>query len=128
MMKRMRLGQPQHAVGVNVLVALALASCGIYGDKGQGIEFVNNTGQHVVLWQQGRAHPAYRKELAADSRFRDVWVDSRLGAKARDEVKFRVEAVTDSGDVLFCHEYTWNDFSRIGWIVDIRALNDCPPE
>lgn len=46
----------------------------------------------------------------------NVWVDSRLDDKAKDQVKFRVEATTPSGDLVFCHDYTFNELSRIRWV------------
>ncbi|MDP9252965.1 MAG: hypothetical protein M3O80_08155, partial [Chloroflexota bacterium] len=88
---------------------------------------VNRTGQHVVLWEQGRPYAGARKELAADARLRDVWVDPRIDDEAKDLVKFRVEATTDAGDLVFCHDFTWNDLTRVGWVVEIRVQNDCPP-
>lgn len=112
---------------VSVLASMTLASCGILGDKGRPIEFVNRTGQHVVLWEQGRPYAGARKELAADARLRDVWVDPRIDDEAKDLVKFRVEATTDAGDLVFCHDFTWNDLTRAGWVVEIRVQNDCPP-
>jgi len=115
-------------VAASVLVSLALTSCSIFpGDKGLPIEFVNLTGRSVVLYEKGRAHPSYRKELAAEARSQDVWVDSRLDEEGRELVKYRVEATSDSGDVLFCHDYTFNELTRVGWVVEIREQNDCPP-
>jgi len=95
-------------VAVSVFVSLALASCGIFGgDKGLPIEFVNRTGRSVVLYEKGRAYPSYRKDLAPEARSQNVWVDSRLDERARDQVKFRVEATTEAGLVVFCHDYTF---------------------
>ena len=117
----------RHLAAVSVLASMTLASCGILGDKGLPIEFVNVTDQHLVLWQRGRPHPSYRRELPAQGRVRDVWVDPRIDDYAKDLVKFRVEATSDAGDLVFCHVFTWNDFTRLGWIVEIRRQNDCPP-
>jgi hypothetical protein len=114
-------------VAVSVLALLAVGSCGILGDKGLPIEFVNRTGTPVVLYEQGRAYPRVRIELAAEQRLRSSWVDSRLDDNMKDKVKFRVEATTQSGDLVFCHDYTFNELTRVGWVVDIRVLNDCPP-
>jgi hypothetical protein len=55
-----------------------------------------------------------------------VWVDSRLDERGKDQVQYRVEATTLSGDVVFCHDYTFNELTRVRWIVEIRKQNDCP--
>lgn len=47
--------------------------------------------------------------------------------EARNLVKYRVEATTGSGVLVFCHDYTYNDLTRISWVVEIRKHNDCPP-
>jgi len=114
-------------VAAGVCAAVAIASCGIFGDKGLPIEFVNRTGKPVILYDHGRAYPNLRKELPADARSRNVWVDSRLDDRAKDLVMYRVEATTQSGDLVFCHAYTFNELTRLGWVVEIRVLNDCPP-
>jgi hypothetical protein len=115
-------------VAVGVLASLALTSCGIFpGDKGLPIEFVNRTGKSVILYEMGRANPSYRKELAPQGRSQNVWVDSRLDENGRDLVKYRVEATSESGGVLFCHDYTFNELARLGWVIEIRESNDCPP-
>ena len=109
-------------------LASALAACGIFGgDKGLPIEFVNRTGQNIVLFEKGRANPSYRKELAPDARSENVWVDPRLDDRGKNEVKYRVEATRASGELVFCHDYTFNELTRIRWIVEIRLQNDCPP-
>ncbi len=53
----------------------------------------------------------------------------RLAPRRQGEslVIYRVEATTQSGDLVFCHDYTFNELTRLGWVVEIRALNDCPP-
>lgn len=105
-----------------------LVSCGISGgDKGLPIQFVNRTGETVILYEKGRANPTYRKELAPDARSENVWVDSRLDDEGKDLVKYRVEATTGSGVLVFCHDYTYNDLTRMSWVVEIRKQNDCPP-
>ena len=81
----------------------------------------------IVLYEKGRANPSSRKELAPDARAENVWVDSRLDEKGRDLVKYRIEATTGSGDLVFCHDYTFNELTRIRWVVEIRRQNDCPP-
>jgi hypothetical protein len=107
---------------------VALASCGIFGHRGLPIEFVNRAGSSVVLYELGRANAnLFRKELAPNERLRSSWVDSGLDDKAKDKVKYRVEATTASGDLIFCHDYTFNELTRVGWVVEIRAQNDCPP-
>lgn len=109
-----------------VVAAAALVSCGAFGgDRGLPIAFVNTTDENVILYEKGRANPAYRKELAPNSRTENVWVDSRLDDKAKDFVKYRVEATTRSGEVVFCHDYTFNELTRIGWVVQVRRHNDC---
>jgi hypothetical protein len=113
-------------VVASVLAAVALTSCGIFGHRGLPIDFVNRTGRPVVLYELGRANP-FRKELAPDERLRSSWVDSGLDDKAKDVVKYRVEATTASGDLVFCHDFTFNELTRVGWVVEIRAQNDCPP-
>ena len=120
------IGRMRHLVLVSVLASLAVGSCGVFGTRGLPIEFVNRTGKPVVLYELGRANP-FRKELAPDERLRSSWVDSGLDDRAKDEVKYRVEATTGSGDLIFCHDYTFNELSRVGWVVEIRAQNDCPP-
>jgi hypothetical protein len=121
------IGGMRRLVAVSVLASWGVVSCGILGDKGLPIEFVNRTGKPVVLYEQGRAYPKLRKELAADARSENVWVDSRLDDNMKDKVKYRVEATTQSGDLVFCHDYTFNELIRVGWVVEIRVLNDCPP-
>jgi len=119
-------GRVRNGVAASLL-AVALTSCGILGRHGGlPIEFVNRTGKPVVLYELGRANP-FRKELAPDERLRSSWVDSGLDDRAKDEVKYRVEATTGLGDLIFCHDYTFNELSRVGWVVEIRAQNDCPP-
>jgi len=120
------IGRLRRIVVGSVLASVALTSCGTFGHGGLPIEFVNRTGKPVVLYELGRANP-FRKELAPDQRLRSSWVDSGLDDRAKDEVKYRVEATTGSGDLVFCHDYTFNELSRVGWVVEIRAKNDCPP-
>jgi hypothetical protein len=120
------IGRRRHLSSAAVLVCVLLASCRLIGDKGLPIQFVNRTGEKVVLYEKGRANPSYRKELAPDARSENVWVDSRLGERGKDQVQYRVEATTLSGDVLFCHDYTFNELTRVSWIVEIRKQNDCP--
>jgi len=114
-----------HIVLASVLTC-ALTSCGILGDKGLPIEFVNRTGQHIVLWEQGRPHAGARRELAANERYRDVWVDPRIDDYAKDLAMFRVEATDDAGNLIYCYVFSWNDLTRAGWVVDVRIQNDCP--
>jgi len=110
----------------SLLTSVALMSCGVFGHGGLPIEFVNRTGKPVVLYELGRANP-FRKELAPDERLRSSWVDSGLDDKGKDLVKYRVEATTASRDLVFCHDFSFNELTRVGWVVEIRAQNDCPP-
>jgi hypothetical protein len=120
------IGRMRHLVLVSVLASLAVGSCGVFGTRGLPIEFVNRTGKPIVLYELGRANP-FRKELAPEERLRSSWVNSRLDDNAKDRVKFRVEATTESGDLVFCHDYTFNELTRAGWVVEIREQNDCRP-
>jgi hypothetical protein len=118
----------RHLVAASVLASAAVASCGILpGDEGLPIEFVNRTGENIVLYEHGRAYPDLRKELAPDARRDNVWVGSRLDDKAKDGAIYRVEATTRSGELVFCHVYTFNELTRLRWVVEIRKQNDCPP-
>ena len=111
---------------LSLLTSVALTSCGVFGHGGLPIEFVNRTDKPVVLYELGRANP-FRKELAPDERLRSSWVDSGLDDRAKDRVKYRVEATSGSGDLVFCHDYTFNELTGVGWVVEIRVQNDCPP-
>lgn len=115
-------------LGAGLLAVGILVSCGILpGDKGLPIAFVNRTGESIILYEKGRANPSYRKELAPDARSENVWVDSQLDERGKDLVKYRVEATTKSGDLVFCRDYTFNELTRIRWVVEIRKQNDCTP-
>lgn len=120
------IGRLRQIVVASALTCVALTSCGIFAHRGLPIEFVNRTGNPVVLYELGRANP-FRKELVPDERLRSSWVDSGLDDNAKDRVKYRVEATTGSGDLVFCHDYTFNELTRVGWVVEIRVQNDCPP-
>lgn len=107
---------------------MAVASCGFLpGDEALPIEFVNRTGENIILYEKGRSYPSRRKELVPDARFKNVWVGSRLDDKAKDMTFYRVEATTGSGELVFCHDYSFNELTRIRWVVEIRKQNDCPP-
>src|SRR5438270_11512372 len=41
---------------------IAVASCVFPVDKTRSIEFINQTGQRIVLWEQGRPYPGARYE------------------------------------------------------------------
>jgi hypothetical protein len=112
-----------------ILLASGLfAACGaLGGDKGLPIAFTNRTTETMILYEKGRSNPSYRKELAPDARAENVWVDSRLDETGKDSVKYRVEATTISGDIVFCHEYSFNELTRVRWLVEIRRENDCVP-
>lgn len=112
---------------VAVLFVTALGACGVLpGDKGLPIAFVNRTGETIILYEKGRANPSYRKELAPDERSQNVWVDSRLDERMKNERIYKVEATTPSGDVVFCHVYSFNELVRVNWTVELRKQNDCP--
>jgi hypothetical protein len=96
-------------------------------DKTRPIEFINETGQNIVLWEFGRRYTGGRYEVDAGARHRDVWLDP--GLDAQDErKKFRVEAVNATGAVIFCHDYTMKEFTKANWVLAITERNDCPPE
>jgi len=121
------IGISRHVVVTGAYAAVVLASCGIIGDRSQPIDFVNRSGQTILLYERGRAYPVLRKDLVPEARLRSAWIDSHLDDRGKDVIKFRVEATSDAGDLIFCHDFTWNDFIRAGWVVEIRAQNDCPP-
>jgi hypothetical protein len=79
---------------------------------------MNVTGQYLVLWQMGRAHPSYRRELPAEGRVHEVWVDPRIDEEAKDRVKVRVVATSPTGDLIHCHVFSWDDLTRAGWLVE----------
>lgn len=85
-------------------------------DKTRPIEFINQTGQQLVVYESGRRYPEVRHNVAAASRYRSVWPDPGLDG-LDERKKFRVEAVNATGTVIFCHDYTMKDFTQANWVV-----------
>jgi hypothetical protein len=112
---------------VAVAGAIALASCIVPVDKTRPIEFINQTGQQLVVYEFGRRYPTVRHEVAAGSRYGSVWPAPELDP-ADEKAKFRVEATDSAGVLIFCHDYTMKDFTQSRWILVITERNDCPPE
>ena len=111
---------------VTLAGAIAIASCIFPVDKTRPIEFINQTGQRIVLWEQGRQYPGARYEVAAGARHRDVWLAPELDP-ADEKAKFRVEATNIAGVLIFCHDYTMKEFTQVKWVLVCREVLLQPP-
>jgi hypothetical protein len=107
--------------------ALAIASCVFPVDRTRPVEFVNQTSQHLVLYDHGRQYPTARHDLPAGDRYRNVWLDPEID-HGDEKAKFRVEATNLAGVLVFCHDYTMNEFTQLKWVLAITERNDCPSE
>jgi hypothetical protein len=106
---------------------IAIASCVFPVDKTRPIEFSNQTSQDLVLYDHGRQYPSARHDLPAGARYRNVWLALELDP-ADEKAKFRVEATNSAGALIFCHDYTMNEFTEAKWVLVVTERNDCPPE
>jgi hypothetical protein len=95
-----------------LLVGLACVGCGVLGDPAHLVVFENGLTEPVVVYEQGRAVPRFRRELAPGASVESSWL---WPLDSGDRRIRRVEAATSDGVFIFCREFSFQDLEAIKW-------------
>jgi hypothetical protein len=101
------------AFGLLIVVAIAI---GGLGDKSLGVTYQNETGQTVIVYPYGRNYPAVKRVLGAGGK----QTDNLLGDPQSTTQVARIEAVDESGNLIYCQSFIFGELGANGGVIHIR--------
>ena len=101
------------ALAVSLLV---VGSC--MGDLNHPVIFENATDAKVTLYPYGRSHQELKRVLEPGATHKD---NIPVSDMKRETYVAYVEAVNESGDLVFCHRYTNGDLDQLQGRIVVRA-------
>ena len=101
------------------------SSCPIIGDQAHDVTIRNATNLPLVLYEHGRAYPRDSESLDPGAVLQSGWLIPC--GDARHTARFaHVEAVDNTGQLIFCQSYTYDDLERLGWAIEVMEdQNTC---
>ena len=101
------------------------SNCPIIGDQYHDVTIRNATNLPLVLYEHGRAYPRYSESLDPGAVRQSGWLIPC--GEARHTARFaHVEAVDNTGLLIFCQSYTYDELERLGWTIEIvEDQNTC---
>ena len=102
-----------------------LSGCPIIGDQSHDVTIRNATNLPLVLYEHGRAYPQYSESLDPRAVLQSGWLVPC--GEARHTARFaHVEAADNTGQLIFCQSYTYDDLERLGWTIEVMEdQNTC---
>jgi hypothetical protein len=101
-----------------LLAAILASSCGMLGDPGIQVVYVNETANQVTVFPDGRDRPAYQYKISASQSFKTAILASGTHPEI---VVAQVEAVDPAGTLVFCHAYTYAELQKLDGFIRIRS-------
>jgi hypothetical protein len=103
-----------------LLIAFLLLSASCLGDQSHEVTLVNETGINVTVYPYGRRQSQFNHVMSPGSR-----ASEQVMTDTSDSTSVAyVEAVTDSGVVVFCRAYTVGQLKKLDW--QIRVTRGSP--
>ena len=98
---------------------------GPIGDRTHAVTIRNRLDRPIIEYSYGRRDPTLREMLAPGETLVQTW-RSPIGSD--DGRKRRVEADDDTGKLVFCADYGYQDLLRVDWTIDVVVgFERCPP-
>lgn len=98
------------------LALLVSASC--IGDLSHPVLYENATSTRVTVYPRGREYPGVKRVLEAGATQKDNLLVANMNPET---FVARIEAVDESGLLIFCQRFTNADLDRLGNRISIRA-------
>jgi hypothetical protein len=102
-------------IGFGLLIVVAILIGGL-GDKSLGVTYQNETGQAVTVYPYGRDYPGVKRPLGAGGQ----QTDNLLGDPQSTTQVARIEAVDESGNLIYCHRFIFRELGANGGVIHIR--------
>jgi hypothetical protein len=102
------------ALGLLIVVGLAMGGC---GDRSVKVTYQNETDQAVIVYPYGRNYSAGKRLLGAG----EIKTDNLLAGDAHPTTHIaRVEAVDESGALIYCHSFNYGELTGNAGVIHIR--------
>ena len=114
-------------VPVLVVAAIVLA-CGEYvgiGDIGHDIYYTNAATTDVFVYERTPSGTTPPYQVKPGETFHNSTLVPSESDRRRSTAKRRWAAKNDSGEVIFCHDYSYAELDQLNWRLTIRAQLDC---
>lgn len=122
---RVVLGAAVLLVGLAVYNVVVNGDRVLIGDPAHQVRLVNATARPVLLDQGNRIEGAPRDRLEPGQAVRNDWLVP-TSVRAKSSQRRTVRAWDESGNLIFCHQYTYDDLDRAAWVIEIKAgVADC---
>ena len=105
---------------VAFLGLIAIAGC--IGDRSHDALIQNGTALHITVFPYGQKEAQFRHELGAGESFHENLLTTDTNPSGYVTI---VEAVNDTGVVIFCHRYTYGELERLGWQIQLKTGVAC---
>jgi hypothetical protein len=102
-------------IGFGLLIALGVLTGGL-GDKSLKVTYQNETGQAVIVYPDGRDYPEIKLALGAGAQ----QPSDLLGDPQSTTQVARIEAVDESGNLIYCHRFIFRELGANGGVIHIR--------
>jgi hypothetical protein len=102
-------------IGFGLLIVLGVVMGGL-GDKSLNVTYQNETSQAVIVYPYGRDYPAMKRLLGAGGQ----QSDNLLGDPQSTTQVARIEAVDESGNLIYCHRFIFRELGANGGVIHIR--------
>ena len=107
-------------IGFGLLIVAAVVMGGL-GDKSLKVTYQNEAGQAVIVYPYGRDYPGVKRLLGAGGQ----QTDNLLGDPQSAGVA-QIEAVDESGNLIYCHRFIFRELGANGGVIHIRSgENSC---
>lgn len=112
---------------VLLLAAGFAAACGFApGDRAIEVTIENRLDTAVFVGRpEAEAEPRLGVRVAPNSTVVNAWLAPRTPEAERQSPPFRVEARSETGELLFCRLMTYEEIRRSGNRIEITLRNDC---
>jgi hypothetical protein len=106
----------RRSIITSLTALLFLPAC--LGDLSHSVLYENATTERLTIFPRGREYPGLKRVLESGASQRD----NLLVADMKPETMVaRIEAIDDSGSLVFCHNYTNGDLDRLGNRITLRT-------
>jgi hypothetical protein len=109
-----------HRLLLAFVVAFIAAGC--VGDASHRVDYHNTTSVPLSIYADSTTGT---RLVAPGETYRDQWVVPAIWSGARSGPMRHVEAKSESGALVFCHRYTYEELDRLNWVIEIVPKDDC---
>ena len=113
-------------IATAVIACVLVLGVGCVGDTSEVVYYHNATTVPLLVYGADNTKKDARRVPPGET-VKDQWLVPPVwsGARPQPGGPAKVQASTESGELVFCHRFTFDELAQMNWKIELTRRNDC---